>query len=277
MAVPLRDLVPTRRFPWVTLALIVANVVIFLFVQPSGFQNPPSTEGVVSARDVERTQDANDFAYRWGAVACEVLTGRPLAEDPDGCHDEPDVEQYAAEAHQSPDKSPILGLLTSIFLHGSVSHLGGNMLFLWVFGNNVEDRVGRGLYLGLYLVGGMLAGLGFALVNPHAMVPLIGASGAIAVAMGAYLVFHPRGRILTLVAPGSFQLVYVPAAVVLVLFFVTQFFTGEENVAWEAHAAGMLVGALAALLLGRLPSLRQGGPSDPSAGDPALARTGPTF
>ena len=277
MALPLRDDVPTRRFPWVTLGLILANVVIFLFVQPSAFQNPPNTEGQVSARDVARTVEANEFSFRWGAVACEVLTGKPLADRPSGCHDGRDVEELVRFTHQSPAKSPILGLLTSTYHHGGVAHLAGNMLFLWVFGNNVEDRLGRGLYLALYLIGGMLAGLGFALVNPHAMVPLIGASGAIAVTMGAYLVFFPRGRILTVVAPGTFQLVYVPAAVVLALFFVTQFFSGEDNVAWEAHAAGMIVGVMAALVLGRLPHLRPGGRTGPRSADPGLAPAGPTF
>ena len=122
----------------------------------------------------------------------------------------------------------------------------------------MENGVGRSNYLGLYLLGGMLATLGYVAVNSRSPVPLVGASGAIAVAMGAYLVLLPRGRILTVIATAAFQVVYIPAAVVLLLFFVTQFFTDPaEQVAWEAHAAGMVVGALAALVLGRIPAVRR--------------------
>jgi membrane associated rhomboid family serine protease len=247
MALPLRDDLPARRFPWVTLALFAINVVVFLFVQPSAFQNPPSD---YTASEVAREVDASEYAMRWGAVACELRTGERVADRPDGCDD--DVGEPLPR-----DKSVYLALLTCMFLHGSTLHLAGNMLFLWVFGNNVEDRLGPFRYLGLYLVGGVAATLGFAAVNGRAAVPLIGASGAIAAAMGAYLVLFPRGRILTAIATAAFQVVYVPAAVVLVLFFVTQFLTPDNDVAWEAHVAGMVAGFLGALVLGRLPSVRR--------------------
>ncbi len=103
-----------------------------------------------------------------------------------------------------------------------------------------------------------MATLGFVASNSTSAVPLIGASGAIAVAMGAYLVLFPRAHVLTAIFTAALQVVYVPAVVVLVLFFVTQFFyTGEDNVAWEAHAAGMVVGALAGLCLARIPAIRR--------------------
>ncbi len=136
------------------------------------------------------------------------------------------------------------------------------MLFLWVFGNNVEDRLGRLWYLALYLGGGVAATVGYAMVNPSAAIPLIGASGAIAAVMGAFLVFHPRARILTAIATAAFQVVYVPALVVLILYFVTQFFTAEEFVAWEAHVAGMVAGFIGALLLGRVASVRRRAEAD---------------
>jgi membrane associated rhomboid family serine protease len=183
-------------------------------------------------------------------VACEVLTGERVADRPDGC--ENDIGGPLPR-----DKSVYLALLTAMFLHGSTAHLAGNMLFLWVFGNNVEDRLGTLRYLALYLVGGVAATLGYAAVNARAPVPLIGASGAIAAVMGAYLVLFPRGRILTAIATAAFQVVYVPAAVVLVLFFVTQFLTPDNEVAWEAHVAGMVAGFLGALALSRLPSVRR--------------------
>lgn len=247
MAVPLRDDLVPRRFPWVTLALFAINVVVFLFVQPSAFQNPP--DGYTAA-ETARGVEATEFAMRWGAVACELRTGKLVAERPAGCSDE--VGEPLPR-----DKSIYLALLTAMFLHGSTVHLAGNMLFLWVFGNNVEDRLGTLRYLALYLLGGVVATLGYAAVNARAPVPLVGASGAIAAVMGAYLVLFPRGRILTAIATAAFQVVYVPAAVVLVLFFVTQFLTPDNEVAWEAHVAGMVAGFVGALALNRLPSVRR--------------------
>jgi len=249
LAVPLRDGLPTRRFPWVTLALIVVNVVVFLFVQPSAYQSPPDTDDGYSVDEARREDQAVEFAFRWGAVSCELESGQRLATDPSACEDVPSEPLPAG-------KSVYLALLTCMFLHGSVLHLAGNMLFLWVFGNNVEDRLGWARYLALYLVGGLAATLGYAAVNQGAAVPLIGASGAIAAAMGAYLVFHPKGRILTAIATAAFQVVYVPAVVVLGLFFVTQFLTPDNEVAWEAHVAGMVAGVIGAFGLARLPSVK---------------------
>ncbi|MCU1369876.1 MAG: putative rane protein [Ilumatobacteraceae bacterium] len=252
MALPIRDDEPTRRVPWITLTLIALNVFVFLFLQPSAFQgggiDRPESQG-----RYWRAQEQEDFLYRWGTVACEVTTGETLASRPEGCHDRKDQPDQPPQG-----KSIALALLTAMFLHGSIDHLAGNMLFLWVFGSAVEDRLGRLNYLGLYLLGGMVATLGYVALNSTSPVPLLGASGAIAVAMGAYLVLLPRGRILTIVATAAFQVVYVPAVVVLLLFFVTQFITDpSENIATEAHAAGMIVGFLATLVLARIPAVRQ--------------------
>ena len=250
MALPLRDSLPTRHFPLVTFVLLVVNVVVFLFVQPSGFQNPPQGGPFLSARERERVVEVEDFVYRWGAVPCEVLAGERLAGRPSGC-DLPEI------ARQPSDKNVAASVLSAMFLHGNVLHLVGNMLFLWVFGRNVEDRLGPLPHLGLYLIGGVAATLGYAVVNDVSAQPLIGASGAVAAVMGAYLVLHPRGRILTMISTAAFQVVYVPAAVVLVLYFVTQFFTADEYVAWEAHVAGMVAGVAGALVLRQLPGVRR--------------------
>ena len=249
-----------------TVALIAVNVVVFLFVQPSAFQNPPDDDAV-TVHEVDRAREASGFAFRWGAVPCEVLSGSARAARPDGC-------PTSSPNIGLPDAKPVyLALVTSMFLHGSVLHLAGNMLFLWVFGNNVEDRLGRLGFLTFYLLGGTVAALGFVFTNAHSGSPIIGASGAIAAAMGAYLVFFPRGRVLTVIAAGSYQLVYVPAVVVLGLFFVTQFFTPDNGVAWEAHAVGMGAGFLAALALTRLEPFRRR--SQGHAADLALRRGQP--
>jgi membrane associated rhomboid family serine protease len=140
------------------------------------------------------------------------------------------------------------GLLTSMFLHGSWVHLGGNMLYLWVFGDNVEDAMGHGAFLVFYLVTGVLAGLAHVVTHASSTAPLVGASGAIAGVLGAYLILYPGARILSLVfIVFLVRVVELPAALVLGLWFVLQLFqglaaTGVETVAWWAHVGGFAAG-----------------------------------
>lgn len=247
MALPFRDNLEPRNVPWVTFGLMILNCVIFLFVQPSAFQTAP--EGFDPAERA-RSVEADEFVMRWGLVPCEIRSGEPVASRPETCD--------AAPTAFLPDDPAIHpALLTSMFLHGDVIHLAGNLFFLWVFGRNVEDRLGPGLFLGHHLIGGLLAGLTSVVTSVHSSAPHIGASGAIAATMGAYLVCHPRARILTQVAP-PIQIVYLPAAIVLLLYFATQFFIGSEsNIAWEAHAGGMVAGAVLAFPLLLLPGVRR--------------------
>lgn len=142
-------------------------------------------------------------------------------------------------------------LLTSLFLHGGWIHLGGNMLYLWIFGDNVEDVLGHGGYLVFYLVAGVIATITHVLVNPTSTAPVVGASGAIAGVLGAYLVLYPRARILSLVPLGFFLWsVRVPALFFLPVWFFMQFLTGlaaigrDVPVAWAAHVGGFVAGAV---------------------------------
>ena len=157
------------------------------------------------------------------------------------------------------------GLLTSVFLHGGWLHLLGNMLFLWIFGNNIEDRLGRVPYLLFYLAGGIAASLAQVAIDPSSEVPLVGASGAIASVLGAYLVFYPGARITSLVFLGFFyQLLNVPAVIVLGYWFALQLIDGvaslgadnaQGGVAFFAHIGGFVAGmavALVARAAGRL-------------------------
>ncbi len=271
MAIPLRDDAPTRRTPWVTWALIATNIVVFLFLQPAFFQSGRADSDHVSLDDVEQARQAQAFIYKWGAIPCEVERAKPLARITDRGSCKFGFESGSALLPEH--KHVWLALITSIFLHGGLLHLGGNMLFLWVFGNNVEDRLGHIPYLILYLVGGVVATLGHVVFNRGSIQPVVGASGAIAVIMGAYFVFKPRGRILTVVVSAAFQIVYIPAFVVLGLFFVTQFFTPtSSNVAWEAHAVGMGAGVLAAFALARVfpdPDRQRPSPVVPETGSTA--------
>ncbi|MFQ6018379.1 MAG: rhomboid family intramembrane serine protease [Kiloniellaceae bacterium] len=152
------------------------------------------------------------------------------------------------EAELSPDVRlvwPVLTLVSYMFLHGGFLHLAGNMLFLWVFGDNIEDAMGHRRFIVFFLLGGALAGLVQVMVDPPSRVPTIGASGAVAAVLGAYLILHPRARILV---PIFIFPVYLPAYILLVLWIAFQVITalsgGGGGVAWWAHIGGFIAGAL---------------------------------
>jgi membrane associated rhomboid family serine protease len=228
MVIPLHDDNPTSRRPIVTIVLIALNLAVFAFLQPHD----------------DATAEAR-FNYERAAIPCEISHGSPLTIDEvttDRCGG-----ASAASPEIFPDKSVYLAVLVSIFLHGSWLHVLGNMLFLWVFGNNVEDRLGNVGFLIFYLFVGVVATLGHVAADSSATIPLVGASGAIAGVMGAYLVFWPRARIHSLV---FIVLLPLPAALVLGLWFVLQFGTdANSNVAWVAHVTGFVAGVLVALLM----------------------------
>ena len=222
---PLRDANPTRIFPVVTLVLIAANVIVFFFIQGRGTE----AEQVV-------------FIYERAAIACEVTTGDPL--DLDEINNGRCID--GARAPVFPGKNVYLALFTSMFLHGSIGHLAFNMWFLWIFGNNVEEAFGHVWYALFYVIGGLVATAAFIGANANTTVPLVGASGAIAVVMGSYAVLFPRHRVVSLVGWLIFPL---PAAVFLVIWFAAQFALGGTGVAWEAHAGGFVFGVAVTLFL----------------------------
>jgi membrane associated rhomboid family serine protease len=158
------------------------------------------------------------------------------------------------------DWGDVMDIFTSMFMHAGLAHIVGNMIYLWIFGDNVEDRVGHGRYLIFYLVGGLIADLAHFLTDPYSTLPTVGASGAIAAVLGAYLVYFPGSRIATYVPlpPGIFyKLTMLPAAVVLGFWFVFQLFDGvaalgggdASGVAYWAHIGGFVAGMLMAWLL----------------------------
>jgi membrane associated rhomboid family serine protease len=156
-----------------------------------------------------------------------------------------------------PEKNVYLAVFTSMFLHAGVVHLAGNMLFLWIFGNNIEDTLGRLAFLVFYLACGTLAALSHVALNADSIYPTVGASGAIAGVLGAYIVLFPRARVMTgIVLIVYIQFVRLPAALVLGLWFVFQLFTGAwqqiggGGVAWAAHVGGFLAGVGLIFLFG---------------------------
>lgn len=207
--IPLRDSQPSHSIPFVTVALILANVIVFFYelsLHPAALNQVFYTFGVVPARLEPST------------------------------------------------------LVTSMFLHGGWFHLIGNMWFLWIYGDNVEDVLGRFKYLLFYLLCGILAGLTHAITHMESQIPTIGASGAVAGVMGAYLVKFPRSRIVTLVPVFVFvTTVQLPAYLILLYWFLIQFISGvgsignshlsQGGVAWLAHVGGFLVGGVLILVL----------------------------
>jgi membrane associated rhomboid family serine protease len=236
--IPIRDINPTVIRPVVTLALIAINVFVFFAVQPQDSQ-----------------VEADRFAYEFAAIPCEIRSGDPLdtRELETGVCTAPTIAIGLAP-EVFPEKIVFLSVLSSMFLHGDILHIAFNMWSLWIFGNNVEEAFGRAGYIGMYLAGGILATLGYAVFNLDSTIPLVGASGAIAAVMGAYLVLFPTHRILSLV---FFFFVPVPAVLFIGIWFFGQFsIDPASNVAWEAHVAGFAFGVVIALLL-RVPLLRR--------------------
>jgi membrane associated rhomboid family serine protease len=209
--IPLRDVIPSRTTPGVTITLIVLNVLIYLL-------------GLMLT---EQARDA--MIYTFGLV---------------------------------PAFFSVINVFTSMFVHGGFAHLAGNMLFLWIFGDNVEDRLGHGRFLSFYLMCGVVAALAQTMLNANSLVPMVGASGAIAGVMGAYLVLYPHSRVLMLFPfpPILFEL---PALFFLVMWFLVQFLNGvnqlpifERNaisggVAFWAHVMGFVSGLVLVVFMRR--------------------------
>jgi membrane associated rhomboid family serine protease len=233
MVLPLRDDNPTRRPAVVTILVIIACVGIYAFWQPHD----------------ERSEMA--FLVEHAAIPCEVTSGAPLdlAQLQTGVCDPPArLALQGGAAEPFPDKQVWLAVIVSTFLHGGIFHLLGNMLFLWIFGNNVEDRVGPIGFALLYLVCGVFAFAVHIVGNADSLTPVVGASGAIAGVMGAYLIWFPRSRVLTFIPP--FFILPLPAFAVLGLWFAMQFLTDEASgVAWLAHVGGFVAGVVIALII----------------------------
>jgi membrane associated rhomboid family serine protease len=208
--IPLRDVIPSRTVPFVTITIIFLNAaawILELSMSPS---------------------ELNQFLVVFGVVPAVF---RPVT------------------------------LFTSMFLHGGWSHVIGNMWYLWIFGDNVEDAFGHGRFFVFYLICGMTAALGQIVMDPTSWLPTIGASGAIAGVMGAYFVLYPRSRVLTLIPPFVFSVIELPAIVLLGFWFLMQLFnagavavtasTQGGGVAFAAHVAGFVVGMLGVLVFRR--------------------------
>ena len=226
---PLKDDVPSRSFPLITVLLIATNAAAFLY-QMSLEAGTGGTGRAASA-----------FVMEFGAVPCRISGVCVVDEAP----------------------APIVTIFTSMFLHGGLFHIAGNMLYLWIFGDNVEDALGHLRFLLLYVLAGVGAAAAQIAMSPHSQVPMVGASGAISGVLGAYLFLFPHASVLTLVTFGFFiRFVQVPAVIVLGFWIVVQLLNGLTRygamaekaadgggVAWFAHIGGFVAGVILLFLL----------------------------
>jgi membrane associated rhomboid family serine protease len=217
--IPLKDDNPSRSFPFMTLLLIAANVAVYAFQFLLG-------------------RNAQAFVVRFGAIPWDITHFREL----------PGLPPESVSGFPN-----ILTLFTSMFLHGGILHLLGNMLYLWIFGDNVESLIGHFKYLVFYILCGLAAALTYVFVDPNSHVPMIGASGAISGVLGAYMVNFPSARVHVLVFFFIFiRIIRVPALIVLGLWFLVQVMNGfgalgvrnAGGVAWFAHVGGFAAGML---------------------------------
>jgi membrane associated rhomboid family serine protease len=247
MVIPVHDLNPLRRTPWVTYALIAANVVVFVAFTPGAIPGTAPQATVICRQEA--------FDYRYGAIPRELITDRQLRiRVPTGQEVATAGGPACVIDRPRYHKNPLLSVLTAMFVHSGWLHLLGNMLFLLIFGNNVEDRMGRLKFLAFYLASGYVAAYGFAAGNASSTETLVGASGAIAGVLGAYLVMFPRARVTSLVPIIFFIPLRLPAWLVLGGWFALQALyangTGVANgadVAYLAHVVGFVFGVLVAL------------------------------
>jgi membrane associated rhomboid family serine protease len=218
--IPLRDDNPTQRVPFVSRAIIVVNVLVFIY-------------------ELSLADGMRELLRDWG-----VVPGR----------------LFAALTGETSLPVELMTLVTSMFLHGGWLHLIGNMWYLWIFGDNVEDRMGHGRFLFFYIAAGMFAALLNSAIMPGSPTPTIGASGAIAGVLGAYAYAYPRAKVLTLVPIFFFfQIIAIPAMVMLGIWFLFQFVAGtlasgaggSGGVAWWAHIAGFVFGFLVMMAMSR--------------------------
>jgi len=250
--IPLRDDNPTSRTAWITLIIIALNVVAFLLWEPTfGTQVEQQTFFFCHAEIPYEVTHQTDLGHGGIGAAREIASEFQVSE----------AQARGFEGALRQDcghKSWWQSIFVAMFLHGGWLHIGGNMLFLWVFGNNVEDKLRPLFYVLFYLAAGVVASLAQLAISPNSVVPNLGASGAIAGVLGAYILMFPRRRVYTIIIFILITAVYLPAWIVLGAWFVLQVFSGLGSlgskvnvgggVAFFAHIGGFVFGALMALL-----------------------------
>jgi membrane associated rhomboid family serine protease len=223
MFLPIKDINPTERTPVITISIIAINVIVYIYQMSLG-------------------PNVNAFIASYGATPFEITRMTDLTH-----------AVLDGRFTHFPGPNPIfITLITSMFIHGSLLHLGGNMLYLWIFGNNIEDLIGPFKFSLFYLISGLAAHFLHIITDPSSLIPTVGASGAIAGLLGAYLIAYPRARVLTVVFFFFIRMIILPAFVVIIFWFFIQLISAMASlggmqsggVAWFAHVGGFLAGVV---------------------------------
>jgi membrane associated rhomboid family serine protease len=220
--------------PYINYLIIIANIFVFVFLQDFG--------------------NNDKFTYKFSLVPGEIITGRDIETDPQTFIDDATVERYTVPGLGITPISVYITLITSVFMHGSIAHIFGNMIFLWIFGDNIENRTGHFRYLMFYLICGILASLAHVYVTEilkgDPLIPTLGASGAISAVLGAYLLLFPRKRVSVLI---FYFITDMPAIVVIGIWFLFQLVSGlgllgggaeSGGIAYGAHIGGFIAGMI---------------------------------
>jgi membrane associated rhomboid family serine protease len=240
---PLKDNIPTRNFPIVTVVIIAINVFVYFAVEQGRFSDVKNQNAVIELSFIpyELSHQGKECAQIGDQIGCGTKQ-----------------ELVDAGAKDTSQPSVFLTIFTSMFMHGSFLHIAGNMLFLWIFGNNIEDAMGRLKFTGFYLAGGIIAALAQFAIDTNSATPTLGASGAVAAVLGGYALLYPRARVITLIFIIFFiTVIELPALAVLGVWFVLQLIDagsstvggGGASVAYFAHIGGFLFGLLFVKLL----------------------------
>ena len=222
--IPISDINPARNVPVVSRIFIILSSLTFLFLQP------------------KNNIDLLNYFYKYAAIPCELINNLPISANQfynNNCSLEPDIVIF-------PDKNILLSIFISLFLHANFLHILGNLWSFWIFGNNVEDKLGKIRFILFLIVSGVISIVGHSLLNFGNLNPIVGASGIVSALMGAYLYLFPNAKLLVLVPFGVFFPTTIKAKYFMIFWLISQFIIAiqSNNISWEAHISGFLFGYL---------------------------------
>ena len=222
--IPISDINPARNVPVVSRIFIILSSLTFLFLQP------------------KNNIDLLNYFYKYAAIPCELINNLPISANQfynNNCSLEPDIVIF-------PDKNILLSIIVSLFLHANFLHILGNLWSFWIFGNNVEDKLGKIRFILFLIVSGVISIVGHSFLNVGNLNPIVGASGIVSALMGAYLYLFPNAKLLVLVPFGVFFPTTIKAKYFMIFWLISQFIIAiqNNNISWEAHISGFLFGYL---------------------------------
>ena len=222
--IPISDINPAKNVPVISRIFIIFSSLTFLFLQP------------------KNNIDLLNYFYKYAAIPCELINNLPISANQfynNNCSLDPDIVIF-------PDKNILLSIFISLFLHANFLHILGNLWSFWIFGNNVEDKLGKVRFILFLIVSGVISIIGHSFLNFGYINPIVGASGIVSALMGAYLYLFPNAKLLVLVPFGVFFPTTIKAKFFMIFWLISQFFIAiqSNNISWEAHISGFLFGYL---------------------------------